>query len=384
MRQPGRPARIASGIVAIATATAVSTATALTATTTGATALQPAAVAEGPVAVSLVFDDGLTSQYKLAPTFRDHGVRATFYLNSGALDTRGGAGTMSWEWVRELATAGHEIGGHTVDHAAITGRRLTFRQKWRQVCDDRARLIAQGFHVNTFAYVEGALDDRAKAIVRGCGYQSARKAGSLWPGGPYRAETVPPIFGPYEIQVLGVRHNGPMSLESLQAAVTAAYTHGGGWLPILFHRVCHPGTDTYDKCMNSYRPVDATVVKKFLSWADSQPGITFRTVSEVLNSGVLTPRVRVTRPVTGATVKVGRPKLSGTAQGSGAVRVRIYRGAYSVGKPLRVLGTKAVRGQWKAMPGKPLRNGTYTVQASQSSDGVTGTSVPVTIRVRRG
>ena len=45
------------------------------------------------------------------------------------------------------------------------------------------------------------------------------KAGSLWPGGPYRAETVPPIFGPYEIQVLGVRHNGPMSLESLQAAL---------------------------------------------------------------------------------------------------------------------------------------------------------------------
>jgi hypothetical protein len=66
------------------------------------------------------------------------------------------------------------------------------------------------------------------------------------------------------------------------------------------------------------------------------------------------------------------------------LRVRIYRGAYSIGKPLRVLGTKAVRGQWKAMPGKPLRNGIYTVQASQSSDGVTGTSVPVTIRIRRG
>ncbi len=53
----------------------------------------PAQAAEGPVVVSLTFDDGLMTQYQLAPLLAAQGVKATFYVNSGEIDRYGGAGT---------------------------------------------------------------------------------------------------------------------------------------------------------------------------------------------------------------------------------------------------------------------------------------------------
>src|SRR5207247_10661060 len=63
-------------------------------------------------AVSLTFDDGMTSQLQVAiPMLNEHGLTGTFYLNP-----RG----ENWEerlqpW-REPARAGHEIGNHTMAH----------------------------------------------------------------------------------------------------------------------------------------------------------------------------------------------------------------------------------------------------------------------------
>jgi peptidoglycan/xylan/chitin deacetylase (PgdA/CDA1 family) len=63
-------------------------------------------------AVSLTFDDGMTSQLQLAiPMLNDHGLRGTFYVNP-----RGD----NWQermapW-NEAARAGHEIGNHTMAH----------------------------------------------------------------------------------------------------------------------------------------------------------------------------------------------------------------------------------------------------------------------------
>ena len=83
-----------------------------------ALAAPPAQAAEGPVVVSLTFDDGLLNQYQLAPLLAAQGVPATFYVNSGEINT---GGTMSWDQTRELAAAGHEIGGHTLNHQRIGG-----------------------------------------------------------------------------------------------------------------------------------------------------------------------------------------------------------------------------------------------------------------------
>jgi peptidoglycan/xylan/chitin deacetylase (PgdA/CDA1 family) len=368
---------------------------AVVAAVTAAVAMNPAPAhaATGPVAVSLTFDDALTSQYRLAPTLAAHGVRATFYLNSGAIDTRGGFGTMSWAWAQELAAAGHEVGGHTLDHVDLMDPAVTAEEKQRQVCDDRARLVEQGFQPTSFAFPGGNFDAAAQQIVQDCGYQSARLAGGLSSSGPRYAERIPPRLGNYTVQVLGTTDNGPITLDALTSAVQAAYEHGGGWLPILFHAVCYPGTSNYDTCMASYRPVDATVVDKFLSWTEDHGGIAVRPFSEVLANGIpstpmdtTAPSVAITKPAADSSVGAAKPSIggtAGTARGDlGSVAVSVYSGGAATGTPVQTLtASVSPNGAWTATPAA-LSDGTYTVRATQKDTaGNTGTSTAVTFTV---
>lgn len=72
-------------------------------------------------AVSLTFDDGMTSQLKIAvPMLNDHGLQGTFYVNPRGDD---------WQerlapW-RDAARAGHEIGNHTMAHPCTRAFRDT-------------------------------------------------------------------------------------------------------------------------------------------------------------------------------------------------------------------------------------------------------------------
>jgi len=274
MKKQGRLARIGRAAVALAVGV----------TGSAALAQAPAQAATGPVVVSLTFDDGLNSQYELAPTLVKHGVRGTFYVNSNALDTGGDEerfGTMSWNRVKQLAAAGHEIGGHTLDHRSIIGDTLTLAEKRSQVCDDRARLVDNGLNPRSFAYPEGHYDDTAVQVVKDCGYRTARLAGGVTASGdPQYAESIPPRYGAYMIRALGPSHNGPITFEDLRDAAEAAYNNGGGWLPMLFHRVCYPDKASYADCMATYRPVDVTAVDQFLTWVGGQSGISVKTVSQ--------------------------------------------------------------------------------------------------------
>lgn len=63
-------------------------------------------------AVSLTFDDGMTSQLRTAiPLLNEMHLRATFYVCPRGEDWR--ASLAPW---REVALAGHEVGNHTVNH----------------------------------------------------------------------------------------------------------------------------------------------------------------------------------------------------------------------------------------------------------------------------
>ena len=63
-------------------------------------------------AVSLTFDDGMTSQLQVAiPMLNEHGLAGTFYLNP-----RGDNWQERLQPWREVARAGHEIGNHTMAH----------------------------------------------------------------------------------------------------------------------------------------------------------------------------------------------------------------------------------------------------------------------------
>ncbi|GAB2749339.1 Ig-like domain-containing protein [Nocardioides pakistanensis] len=353
---------------------------------TGLTALSAApAQAAGPVVVSLTFDDGLTAQYNAASILEAHGARGTFYLNSGAIDQRGGGGTMTWNQAKELAAAGHEIGGHTRDHIDITSPALSPEDKWVQLCDDRIRLAQQGFPAHSFAYAAGSFDAEAIELVQACGYQTARKAGGLQFGSPTSADRLPPagpVDGPYGIRILGGVGSAALTLEGLQTAVETAHTAGGGWLPVLFHRVCSSADPAaYAECMNGSRPIDSSTLDAFVAWLTAPEqvarGISVKTVSEVFNAGQAVPAVAISTPAP-ATDAESPATMSGTTSVDGSVLVRLYSSSYSKGDPAATVTAQSAGGTWSATVPGTLPPGSYTALASVTSDaGVTGISVPV-------
>ena len=335
-----------------------------------------------PFVVSLTFDDGLRSQYGLKDIFARHDAEGTFYINSGAVDA-GEAGTMSWDQIRDLQAAGHDMGGHTRDHVNLLSAETTFDYKWDQTCQDRVRLLEEGINAVSFAYPFGAMDATAQPIVRGCGYQSGRKAGTVTSDGPIYSETIPVTENPYAIRILGTNYNGAVTLEALQYAVNQAIRYGGSWLPTLYHQICYHDQPNYETCMSGYRPVDDLTIDAFLTWIDSQAdrNISVKTIADVMGGGVTAPLVSVTGPAADATVSAGQPELTGTASGTGPVSVRVYQGQYSTGTVLTTLTASVSNGSWSVQPGTALSDGTYTVQAAQPAGAATGTSVPVTFTV---
>jgi peptidoglycan/xylan/chitin deacetylase (PgdA/CDA1 family) len=331
-----------------------------------------------PTIVSLTFDDGLVSQYALRGLLYAHHLHATFFINSHNVDIEK-LGVMTWSQIHDLAADGHEIGGHTLTHVSLTDPRTTFDSKWRQTCEDRARLQAQGFDPVSFAYPFGDDDAAAEKIVRGCGYQSGRTSGALLPSrGPF-AETVPPR-DPFGISVLGTTDDGPITRASLQTGVEAAYANGGGWLPLVFHGVCDPDAPGYSTCMHGYRPVDLEVLNGFVAWLvrQSPRGVEVKDVADVVGAGGVRPLLAVTGPGEGAGTSI-----TGTdSWPSGQVTVSVYRGRYSTGHPDLVLRTSNDGGTWRVPASGRLPRGTYTVQASQKIGTVTGFSVPVTFGAR--
>ncbi len=331
-----------------------------------------------PFAVSLTFDDGLRSHYGLKDIFSRHGVNGSFYINSGAVDASE-PGTMTWAQIRDLQAAGNDVGGHTRDHVNMLATDTSYEFKTRQTCDDRQRLLEEGVNAVSFAYPFGAMDATAQTFVRGCGYQSGRKAGTVTSNGPIFSETIPVTENPYAVRILGTNDNGPVTLEALQFAVNQAIRYGGSWSPTLFHQICYAGTSSYDGCMAGYRPVSDTTIDAFLSWIASQPerNIRVRTVADVMGDGSTAPLVTVTAPAPGATTHVARPEIAGTATGSGTATVNVYQGDYSLGTPVATLSSSVSNGRWSVQPGADLPDGRYTVQTSQRAGNATGTSVPL-------
>jgi peptidoglycan/xylan/chitin deacetylase (PgdA/CDA1 family) len=252
------------------------------------------------VQVSLTFDDGLQSQYDLAfrRALQPHNMAGTFYNISGMTGTD--PQHMTWADLTALNNGGDEIGGHTVDHVNLKTttdvNTITY-----EVCQDRQNLMDHGFYPTSFAYPEGAYDATAESIVQGCGYTSGRAAGGVDVGGvgagPVYAETIPPL-DPYATRTDFNAPTGnppnvpPLSLSDMEAAVTAAAQHGGGWVQIVFHQICSQqfDPDNYSFCISDWGPVELSTLNSFLDWLGTtgQPGgapprTAVETVSQVIN-----------------------------------------------------------------------------------------------------
>jgi hypothetical protein len=134
-------------------------------------------------------------------------------------------------WLKNLDADGNEIAGHDESPAPDV---FDADEAGRQVCYDRNNLLAHGFPVTDFAYPFGEYNARTEAIVRDCGFNSARGTESLGSCPSPCAGSIPPPDR-YATRVAGY---GPDELTSLENKVTAAEESGGGWVQIVYHGLC--------------------------------------------------------------------------------------------------------------------------------------------------
>jgi peptidoglycan/xylan/chitin deacetylase (PgdA/CDA1 family) len=226
--------------------------------------------------VSLTFDDQYQDQWRYAwPLMQAHGMLGTFYVLTSDTDNRYTC-CMSWAELDTLQAAGNDIGSHTITHPDLTT--LSPADVQQEVCGSRQDLIAHGItDPVSFAYPFGTYNAAVEAIVQQCGFTNARAGGGVsnsnfTPTAPW-LETLPPR-DPMAVGTIAVDGASPMTLADLESFVTAASAHGGGWLPLTFHDVCHRSNRNFASCMASYGPVQDTVLGQFLTWlqAAGQPG----------------------------------------------------------------------------------------------------------------
>jgi peptidoglycan/xylan/chitin deacetylase (PgdA/CDA1 family) len=259
--------------------------------------------------VSLTFDDGDADQMAAAQVLHRYRLPATFYIIAGAVGT---PGYVTRSDLRQLAADGNEIGGHTVSHLRLTA--LTTAEARRQVCDGRSILARWGYQAVSFAYPGGANSPRTQAIVRSCGYTSARGVvGLRAPGCPgcARTESVPPA-NPLTLRTAG-EVDSTWTLRDLERTVGAAERQGG-WLPLVFHHVCA------DRRCDGLA-VRVTMLDTFARWLAQRQrqGTVVRTVGQVIGGPVVGRPVRSTPHVAAAGPhRIVNPSLESVAA-SGAV-----------------------------------------------------------------
>jgi peptidoglycan/xylan/chitin deacetylase (PgdA/CDA1 family) len=234
-----------------------------------------AAPQSGRTVISFTFDGTFKSQGQFASILSRRDMAGTFYVNSAYLDY---PAYLTVDQLRSIARHRHEIGS-----ASLYGNDLTAmpgEQAKREVCDDRATLAQLGFQVTSFAYPRGAQNASVKAVVQRCGFNSGRRYTGLY-GDPTSCsscpagETLPPTDD------FRIRTTPQVTtLKALQAQVTRVEEAGGGWLPLVFTKVC--------VCPGEHEAISPRDFDLFVAWVERRPNTKVKTVDQVMG-GVLKP-----------------------------------------------------------------------------------------------
>ncbi|RTE11336.1 polysaccharide deacetylase family protein [Paenibacillus whitsoniae] len=123
--------------------------------------------------LTLSYDDGNVADRKLVEILNRYGLRGTFHLNSGLLDT---GERISAAEVRSLYQ-GHEVSAHTLTHPTI--ERCPNEQIVYEVIEDRKRLEKLvGYTVRGMSYPNGSYNKRIQNLLPQLGIEYSRIVGS--------------------------------------------------------------------------------------------------------------------------------------------------------------------------------------------------------------
>jgi len=250
----------------------------------GLAAVATPASASTPVVVTLGFDDGTVDQFNFGfPVLEAHAMNATFFVNTGPI-VAGDPAHMTWADLHALFNAGNEITGHTIDHANI--QPLSVADAEREVCDDRNALLAQGFMPESFAYPFGSFDATSEAIVRYCGYNSARTVSGI---SKSRAtgETIPPADAYATRTPPNPKKSTKVSTLESFVLNAEADTQATDWIQFVFHRVCDASTGGHCGAY-AISPGDLSAFLDFLQGEINAGRVIVETTAQVIG-GPLNP-----------------------------------------------------------------------------------------------
>lgn len=325
----------------------------------------PAAAFAARTVVTLSFDDERITQVNALPILDEFGVKASFFINTSRV---GRSGRLTWDQLRALRDAGHEIGGHTLDHVDLT--EVSDAEATRQVCDDRAALVAQGFDPISFAYPFGHADADADAaaIVGGCGYRFARAHGGIrTPTGCSSCPTAEPIPPTDPLRLRSSRSvQETDDLGYLQDRVLLAETTGG-WINVNLHDVCD-SCDTY-----SIRP---ELLREFLAWLTPRAASHDTVVlpmGRAFATDATPPKVVLTAPQHGDTVAGAVPLAAEASDETSVARVEFLVNG-------TVVATDTASPYAASWDSRTVANGVSTV-AARAVDGAGNAAVSLAAEV---
>jgi peptidoglycan/xylan/chitin deacetylase (PgdA/CDA1 family) len=179
--------------------------------------------------VSIAFDDNYLNQYVYAfPLLQQHGITGTFYVRT---DKIGLSGYMTGDQLRDLESAGNEIGSHSHTHHTFT---LLSETEIRNECSlSKQLLVNEGLTVYNFAYPNGPTNDYVDSIVLEY-YRSGRTAYIE----PYLMEAPTSQF---RVAGFSAETASSTTLSLLKEMVDQVQATNG-WAIIFFHNIIPDGT----------------------------------------------------------------------------------------------------------------------------------------------
>ncbi len=145
--------------------------------------------------VVITFDDGYADSLVAVEELQRRGMRATWFVVSGSIGRepswpaagRPAGRLLNAAELREMQSAGMEIGSHTVSHVRLTEASEARRRS--ELVDSRTEIEGVlGNAISSFAYPYGAWDSDCVKAVEQAGYRSActtRTGWALRDGNPY-------------------------------------------------------------------------------------------------------------------------------------------------------------------------------------------------------